>query len=287
MLASTNVAVQPVTRIPTGSPRHRYRNDTVTDQTEWGWIGAAFGLLGRPASSRADKYGPRFGRFSSHTLGHVGVGADTLPPVQFASTPMPGPQGTRGKPTRRDQILAAAAELFAKHGFHGVGIDDIGAALGISGPALYRHFRSKDAMLGEMLTSISEYLLAGGEQRLAGAGTHAERLAALIRFHVDFALDNPALITVQERDLANLVDSARQTVRALQRRYVESWVRTIREVTGGEGGMDEPSARASAHAVFGLINSTPHSTYLNREQMAALLRGMATAALHGGREPVT
>ena len=50
-------------------------------------------------------------------------------------------------PTRREQILAAAAELFARHGFHGVGIDDIGSAVGISGPALYRHFRSKDAML--------------------------------------------------------------------------------------------------------------------------------------------
>ena len=69
-----------------------------------------------------------------------------------------------GKPSRREQILAAAAELFARHGFHGVGIDDIGAAVGISGPALYRHFRSKDAMLGEMLTSISDFLLAGGQR---------------------------------------------------------------------------------------------------------------------------
>ena len=70
------------------------------------------------------------------------------------------------KPTRREQILSAAAELFARYGFHGVGIDDIGAAVGISGPALYRHFRSKDAMLAEMLTGISERLLVGGRQRV-------------------------------------------------------------------------------------------------------------------------
>ena len=56
------------------------------------------------------------------------------------------------KPSRRAQILAAAAERFARYGFHGVSIDDIGAAVGISGPALYRHFRSKEAMLAEMLT---------------------------------------------------------------------------------------------------------------------------------------
>src|ERR1700742_3779558 len=103
------------------------------------------------------------------------------------------------KASRREQILAAAAELFAHHGFHGVGIDDIGAAVGISGPALYRHFRSKDAILGEMLNSISEYLLAGGQRTVAAAADPDDALGELIRFHVDFALDNPALITVQER----------------------------------------------------------------------------------------
>ncbi|GGS26162.1 TetR family transcriptional regulator [Actinokineospora fastidiosa] len=175
-------------------------------------------------------------------------------------------------PSRREQILAAAAELFARHGFHGVGIDDIGSAVGISGPALYRHFRSKDAMLGEMLTAISEVLLAGGQNRVA----RADPLAELVRFHVDFALDNPALITVQERNLGNLTDPDRRKVRALQRRYVELWVEVIRAAVPG---LSEPSARAAAHAVFGLINSTPHSRHLDRDQMADLLTRMALAAL--------
>ena len=179
-------------------------------------------------------------------------------------------------PSRREQILAAAAELFARHGFHGVGIDDIGSAVGISGPALYRHFRSKDAMLGEMLTSISEILLAGGQDRVERAGAPLTVLGELVRFQVDFALDNPALITVQERNLGNLTDPDRRRVRALQRRYVEVWVDAIRAAVPET---DEPTARAAAHAVFGLINSTPHSRYLDRAQMALLLRGMALAAL--------
>jgi AcrR family transcriptional regulator len=183
-------------------------------------------------------------------------------------------------PTRREQILAAAAELFARHGFHGVGIDDIGSAVGISGPALYRHFRSKDAMLGEMLTSISEVLLEGGLNRAEGAGSPGATLAELVRFQVDFALDNPALITVQERNLGNLTEPDRRRVRALQRRYVEVWVTAIMAAVPG---MAEPNARAAAHAVFGLINSTPHSRHLDRAEMAELLRGMALAALT--REP--
>jgi AcrR family transcriptional regulator len=190
----------------------------------------------------------------------------------MSSQPLPAAPA----PTRREQILAAAAELFARHGFHGVGIDDIGAAVGISGPALYRHFRSKDAMLGEMLTSISEVLLDGGHARAQQFPLASTRLTELVRFHVDFALDNPALITVQERNLGNLTDPDRRRVRALQRRYVEVWVQAIREVVTE---IDEPTARAAAHAVFGLINSTPHSQHLDREQMAELLRGMALGAL--------
>ena len=189
--------------------------------------------------------------------------------------PIP-PDSDSGQPTRRDQILAAAAELFARRGFHGVGIDDIGAAVGISGPALYRHFRSKDAMLGEMLTSISEYLLAGGQRTVAAAAGPQAALAELIRFHVDFALDNPALITVQERSLGNLTEADRRRVRAMQRRYVEIWVATITSIVPG---VAEPGARAAAHAVFGLINSTPHSAHLDRTQMAGLLYRMARAAL--------
>ncbi|HEV7907071.1 MAG TPA: TetR/AcrR family transcriptional regulator [Pseudonocardiaceae bacterium] len=180
------------------------------------------------------------------------------------------------KPTRREQILTAAAELFARHGFHGVGIDDIGAAVGISGPALYRHFRSKDAMLGEMLTSISERLLDGGQSRVDVAQDPECALRELVRWHVDFALDDPALITVHVRNLANLTDPDRRRVRALQRRYVEVWVETIRRTVPD---VDEPTARAAAHAVFGLINSTPHSAHLDRGQMAALLGRMALAAL--------
>jgi AcrR family transcriptional regulator len=157
-----------------------------------------------------------------------------------------------------------------------VSIDDIGAAVGISGPALYRHFRSKDAMLGEMLTSISEFLLTGGQRTLDTTEDADRALPELIRFQVDFALDNPALITVQERSLGILTDPDRRRVRGMQRRYVEIWVRTIQAMVPG---VTEPGARAAAHAVFGLINSTPHSAYLDRAQMSELLYRMALAAL--------
>ncbi len=93
---------------------------------------------------------------------------------------------------------------------------------------------------------------------------------------MDFALDNPALITVQDRDLGSLADADAAQVRRLQRRYVEMWVGVLARL---HPGADAATCRARAHAVFGLINSTPHSAgRLDRRAMAALLAGMAGAA---------
>lgn len=75
-------------------------------------------------------------------------------------------------PTRREQILQEAARLFAERGFHGVGVDEIGAAVGISGPGLYRHFPGKDAMLAELLVGISERLLEAAGSASPRTPTH-------------------------------------------------------------------------------------------------------------------
>jgi AcrR family transcriptional regulator len=181
------------------------------------------------------------------------------------------------RPSRREQILQAAAQLFAERGSRAVGVDDVGAAVGVTGPAIYRHFASKDAMLAEMLLRISERLLEGGSEVVALAGEDVPgQLRALIAFQVDFALDNPALITVQDRDLGTLADAEAAEVRRLQRRYVEVWVAVLARL---HPGAEAPACRARAHAIFGLINSTPHSAgRLSRPAMAALLSDMAWAA---------
>ena len=118
---------------------------------------------------------------------------------------------------RRQQILDIAAELFAARGFHGVSVAELGSACGISGPALYKHFESKDAMLAEMLVSISEQLLRVGRERSAAAPDATAAVEELVGWHVDFALHNRALIVVQDRDWSSLPQEARERVRSLQR----------------------------------------------------------------------
>ncbi|MFF5253788.1 TetR/AcrR family transcriptional regulator [Streptomyces leeuwenhoekii] len=184
-------------------------------------------------------------------------------------------------PTRREQILKEAARLFAERGFHGVGVDEIGAAVGISGPGLYRHFAGKDAMLAELLVGISDQLLTGAKRRLAEAGSTAPGavLDSLIEGHIDFALDDRPLITLHDRELDRLRDADRKLVRQLQRQYVELWVSVVREVYPA---LTESAARSAVHSVFGLLNSTPHlgrrGSLPGRDATAELLHRMARGA---------
>ena len=187
----------------------------------------------------------------------------------------------RAKADRQAAILHEAARLFAERGYSGVSLEDLGAAVGVSGPAVYRHFENKQALLGAILVRVSERLRAGGRAVVDAGGTPEERLHAIIAFHVDFALADADVIRVQDRDLASLRDDDRHTVRRLQREYVELWIGIL---AGLHPTHSESDLRVRAHACFGLINSTPYSSRGLRGAPAdstvrGILESMAYAAL--------
>ena len=184
---------------------------------------------------------------------------------------------SRQKSDRRTRLLAAAEQLIAERGYLAVRLEDIGAATGVSGPAIYRHFPSKEALLVELLVGISTRLLEGGQAVVAAADSPTAALAGLIEFHLDFALGEPGLIRIQDRDLANLPAPAQRQVRRAQRRYVETWVGVLR---GVNPDLSEDRARLMAHAAFGLLNSTPHSVRpTSPAESRSVLRAMTAAAL--------
>ncbi|ORB76125.1 SACE_7040 family transcriptional regulator [Mycobacterium scrofulaceum] len=208
----------------------------------------------------------------------------------------PGPADTPNrrsqlKSDRRLQLLSAAERLFAERGFLAVRLEDIGAAAGVSGPAIYRHFPNKESLLVELLVGISARLLAGARDvRARNSDDAAAALDGLIDFHLDFALGEPDLIRIQDRDLAHLPEAAEKQVRKAQRQYVEVWVGVLRELNPA---LAEADARLTAHAVFGLLNSTPYSmkspdTSRSKSARAArsraVMRAMTVAALAAGNE---
>jgi AcrR family transcriptional regulator len=179
--------------------------------------------------------------------------------------------------TRPQQLITAAARLFAERGFHGVTIEELGASVGISGPGLYKHFASKDAVLAKMLVGISQHLLDQGQFIVAEASSPDGALQQLLTFHTDFALTSPNLIRVQDRDLANLSPGEARRVRRLQRAYAELWVEVLIQ---RDHALSPEEARTMTHAVFGLLNSTPHSASArDAAAVGPLLLKMANAAI--------
>jgi AcrR family transcriptional regulator len=191
---------------------------------------------------------------------------------------------SRLKSDRRSKLLAAAERLVAERGYLAVRLEDIGAAAGVSGPAIYRHFPNKEALLVELLVGVSTRLLCGAQAVVSQASDVDVAFDGLVDFHLDFALGEPDLIRIQDRDLAHLPDRAKRQVRKAQRQYVEIWVDVLRR----RDGVDEADARVMAHAAFGLLNSTPYSLKTlgakdtDASRSREVLRAMTVAALSGG-----
>ena len=178
---------------------------------------------------------------------------------------------------RREQLLEAAAGLFADRGFHSVGIDDIGAAAGISGPGVYRHFPSKSALLAALCDTALNRMLEGAQGISAAHADPRRSLEALVDLHVAFAVDERALIAVWVRELHALPDEVRRPLRRRMRAYEQPWQAVL-------SSLRDDLAPAEVAVVTGvtlaMLNASAHSgSQLGRDDLVRLLRTMALSAL--------
>src|SRR5450755_1884840 len=186
-------------------------------------------------------------------------------------------------PGRRDKILAAAVELIARRGYHAVSLADIGAAAGIVGSGIYRHFTSKSAILVALLDQVMDRLLDNTASVVASGREDAQVLAALVQGQVAFAVDDRYLVRLYQREVHTLPETDRRRLRRLQRHYVEEWVHLLTEL---RPGLDDGQARALVHAAIGAIQSVAsYDSGLPRQQQVDLLDRAARACLTSGSGP--
>lgn len=208
-----------------------------------------------------------------------------------ASSVRPATRRQAEKAQRRRDLLGTAARLFSERGFAAVALDDIGSEVGVSGQAIYRHFSGKRDLLGALLREVSEQLLTGAQEIRSRRSPPSATLRALVDFHVQFALTQPDIIRVQERDLPQLTENDRRSVRRMQREYLEIWASMISRV---HPQMPSTELRTRLHGTFGLINSTAHSlthTHVEHREAAGVevvartLADMAHAGLRINADP--
>jgi len=86
----------------------------------------------------------------------------------FAAPPQPAAPALDAPQSRRDHILSAAANCFARAGFHGTSMQEICLEAEMSPGALYRYFRSKDEIIGAIVAEERAHTLALLTQDAAG-----------------------------------------------------------------------------------------------------------------------
>ena len=181
-------------------------------------------------------------------------------------------------PARKQRILAAAADLMARNGFHSVSMEDIGEAVGITASAIYRHYDSKTAVLVAMFDRVIDNLLTEGQQ--LAADPHADprdALTRLIEGQIDFVVDDRDVAQVYFREIANLPEADQRNLRRKQRLYLEEWVHLLTRVAPG---LDDTAARTLVHCAIGTIQSTlQHSAGLPEERLRELLFRSALTVL--------
>ena len=186
---------------------------------------------------------------------------------------------------RRKELISVAATLFASRGYYAVTVDDIGDAVGLTGPALYRHFSSKEALLVAVFDDVIEELAERLRDLLSEASDPATALLAVLRLHVEFAIEQRQNVAVWRQEFQNLPEPDRWRLRRAQRLYVEEWVHLVHEL---RPEFTDTEVRAAVHAAIGLLQSpSDFQSGLPAEAVVNLLMSMALAALeHASTEPL-
>lgn len=178
--------------------------------------------------------------------------------------PIPAVPASSWSPSRRAEILAASTELFAAQGFSAVGLDDIGAAIGIAGASLYNHFGSKAEILSAAITRGGELLRADLDRELARAHGPEDALRRLVASYREFAFEHSSLVRLLNSEVDQLPDADRHRARAAQHDYIATWMRLLRQ-----SGVESADARARVRVQAALNTINDVATTPSLRQYAA------------------
>jgi AcrR family transcriptional regulator len=156
-----------------------------------------------------------------------------------------------GRAGRSADIRAAALELFTRRGYEATTMADIGAAVGIRGPSLYKHVTSKQHLLAELMTATMDALLAAHRAAVAGTDDPVERLRRAVDAHVRFHARHRHEAFVGNRELRSLVPPHREPVLARRAEY-ERCFRTLIEEGVAAGVFRVASPQLASYAILDL-----------------------------------
>lgn len=205
--------------------------------------------------------------------------ASFLPRPELAEPPRPATHEEQLAPNRREQLLGAASELFLARGFAAVGVNDLGAAVGISGPSVYRHFPDKQAILAAVCLRGIRRLAAQTEAELAQLESNdpASRLAALVRAHTSALLGSPDLVVAASLGSEELIWAAGPEARDFLRSSITRWTTPLLQL---DEDLSPTEAKVVVYAALTLANDLARTKATrNRPGLASEMSTLMACAI--------
>jgi len=188
----------------------------------------------------------------------------------------------RAKPlTRRKRaLLEAAVKCFRASGYRATTINDIGAAAGVTGPALYAHFKSKEAVLEAAVWEMARAINLETTAAMERGNSATERLSLMVQALISVALEHRDFAAVYLFEARYLPSEVYGAMLRSEERFRDYWFDALRDA---RPEISEVRARTIVRsAVHMALHSCLQDPELDPTQLHALLARMTLAALYEG-----
>ncbi|CAM3332213.1 TetR/AcrR family transcriptional regulator [Tsukamurella hominis] len=149
---------------------------------------------------------------------------------------------------KREQILAAAVELFAARTYDGVALEDIAAAVDLAPSSIYNHFASKEEILSSALHRANGFVQVDLDEVLAATDDPGVALHAIVGRYAGFAVRHPGMTQAIVSEIGELAERESAVLIEPQRAYVGEWVHLY-------GSVDDADPAARRVAVMAAITA--------------------------------
>jgi AcrR family transcriptional regulator len=166
---------------------------------------------------------------------------------------MPRQQDPTGESTQ-ERILRVAAEVFARKGYHGTGVAELGDAAGLKRGALYYHIGSKEDLLYNLSKRHVEEALVRGRTVVDSDLHPVDKLRALAREHVQTIAARRDEVTVVMREMHALTGKRARQLTKLRDEYQNLFARVLQE--GVDQGVFRNADHVTVLGVLGMFNWT-------------------------------
>lgn len=183
---------------------------------------------------------------------------------------------TRRPSNRRELILEAAIQLFHERGYPATGVDDIGKAVDVSGPAIYRHFSSKEEILLEAIQLAADEVHEANLNARENDHDPRRVLEGYARAYARVAIERSALISVWTSEAKHLSSARRSPMHRRLRAWSSEWIDELRKV---RPELTPAQARVLVTGTIGMISTTATTERNDEGVLEDRITSMAMATL--------